>query len=262
MHRMKRVRWSLTVGAVAALVSTGCAASRLAVPAMSERPVEYAVQRDTGLFSSLFGQGRLAFGDYAVDGYSAGWFGGTTRVTFLGVSFDSLREPYHFRFAHAGGAHRVQCAGTEQRLSVASASDTASVRVTVPLEPYRLACEVAAEGEGRAATALSLEARVPPGWPASGEGAVAGHLRLGALSLEVRSLSRRESGYDGRDVIGFEFLREGRVVGAVQTINDGRVWLATEQPPEVQDAVALASSVLMLNQRWEGNHFEAATAQR
>ena len=42
----------------------------------------------------------------------------------------------------------------------------------------------------------------------------------------------------------------------------GRVWMLDGQPQEVRDAVALASSVLMLNPRWQSNMFEAAYTRR
>lgn len=48
--------------------------------------------------------------------------------------------------------------------------------------------------------------------------------------------------------VGYELRVDGAVVGAVQTINGGAVWIEASASPEVRQAAALASATLLLYQ--------------
>jgi hypothetical protein len=229
----------------------------MAVPkALAEQSVVLPVERPDGPFSPALRGGGLRFGPYLVDDNRRPLGDGTTRVWFGPVGISSLHYPYQFRLVAEGGAHQMQCAvtqgGVDLRFSPASPARLGEGRATATFlrQARRLDCAAAPEG-GEVAAWLSVGVREPKDWNTlfDPDGQVFGAFWHGGLTLDVRSIGRLSDGRSGV-LMGFEFLREGAVVGAVQTANAGQVWLAPGQPPEVHAAVALAASALLLNAEW------------
>lgn len=54
------------------------------------------------------------------------------------------------------------------------------------------------------------------------------------------------------DIVGYEFLRDGERVAAVQVINNGKVWLAPELDSDTRMALVTAASSLLLYDKLQG----------
>lgn len=94
-------------------------------------------------------------------------------------------------------------------------------------------------GGARSVLALSRTGR--------GEPSLRGELREanGGAAYEVRSLHRHAGGgFPSVEPFGYEFLRDGRRIAAVETINRGRVWIDPSAPDRETLAAAAASLLL------------------
>ena len=101
-----------------------------------------------------------------------------------------------------------------------------------------LVCGLGGAGE-RFVLALARSGRAEP--------ALTGELREadGDASYSIRSLHRHAGGsLPSSEAFGFEMLRDGRRVAAVETINRGRVWI--DPAAEDRDALAAAAASLLL----------------
>lgn len=87
-------------------------------------------------------------------------------------------------------------------------------------------------------------------------GEVAGALHGPGLAVSLRPVWRLQDGSRSWDTRppGLEFLREGRVVGAVETVNDGRVWLDPGLPARERLVLAALASALLLRSDLEGHN--------
>ncbi|WP_221394161.1 hypothetical protein [Dyadobacter sp. NIV53] len=54
-------------------------------------------------------------------------------------------------------------------------------------------------------------------------------------------------------VFGYEFQLNGKIIGAVSTINNGKVWLQKDVSEEIKLVLASVSSGLMLRNNMEEN---------
>ena len=79
-------------------------------------------------------------------------------------------------------------------------------------------------------------------------GDVTGALRGGGLDIAVRPVWQLASGKKTWDIrpLGYEFADGETVVGAVETVNDGRVWLDDTLEPEPRLVLAGLASALLL----------------
>lgn len=94
-------------------------------------------------------------------------------------------------------------------------------------------------GGARSVLALSRTGRAEP--------SLRGELRGagGGAAYEVRSLHRHAGGgFPSPDPFGYEFVRDGRRVAAVETINRGRVWIDPNAPD--RDTLAATAASLLL----------------
>lgn len=95
------------------------------------------------------------------------------------------------------------------------------------------------EGGERSILALARTGRTDPSLRGELRGATA------TAALEVRSINRAfDSRLSSNEPFGFEILRDGRRVAAVETINRGRVWIAPNAPN--RDTLAAAAAALLL----------------
>lgn len=86
---------------------------------------------------------------------------------------------------------------------------------------------------------------------ASGVGkgdALGGKIERGGQIIEVHANDTLEGGKSGNNV-GFEFVKDGQVVGAVQTAGEGTVWMATSTDPETRDLLAASASSLLISHK-------------
>ncbi len=82
----------------------------------------------------------------------------------------------------------------------------------------------------------------------AGHSDVQGHIRGPGLELEIQPVTRLDSGQRMLDtrVPGLEFVHQGQVVGAVETLNNGRVWLHNDLPEQHKLIIAAAAAALLL----------------
>jgi hypothetical protein len=240
----------------AAAVTTGCTAARMAAPreleAQGAGPL--AVERRTGPFEG----GHLSFGEHRVRDYARGW-SFSWSPSFGGVTFTTEHDPYSFRLTGGeaggdGGEREVQCAGRGGRLSSTREGQVGGLPVSRTVElnvqPRRLECGFGAGGPDGAGGALVVEH--VPGWDLSEpRGRVQGRAWMGGQALTVESTSRLEGG-GMLAFTGFHLREEGRLVAAVETLNEGRVWLAPDLAPRTRTLAVLTASALLLDPTWQG----------
>lgn len=79
-------------------------------------------------------------------------------------------------------------------------------------------------------------------------GEVSGSVRGAGIHAEIRPVWWLESGKKSWDVrpLGFEFVIDGVVAGAVETVNDGRVWLTADLPEAHRLVLSSVASALLL----------------
>ncbi|HLL05686.1 MAG TPA: hypothetical protein VK539_34265 [Myxococcaceae bacterium] len=235
---------------VVTMISGGCTAARMAVPEeLNARAAALPVERDTG----PQGHGTLRFGPHQVTEYRQGW---TTApgVTMNAVSVQAEQTPYRFRITPAGeGTRAVECKATRARLQVTQQTTLAGRPATSGLEadvqPRRVSCTIASAGPESRSGQLRIE-QEPGRSFAAPHGRVAGRAQLGEVALEIESSTRLEGGAQ-LAYAGFQLRQGERLIAAVETLNQGRVWLAPELTPEVRELAVVASSALLLDSGWQ-----------
>ena len=218
----------------AALVLAACSASPPPQLIVDEALADGDVYEVTGLSSRRWGQ-PLRFGSFATRetrvGESWSWSAGLFDTT-AGVR----TEPYRFVLVGERGAEwHVEC---RARTPMMRHLDGDGGSTEVDLGPTRLGC--ALRGDGDAVSSLSL---VGTGLEFTG-GA-----RFGDEELAIRGL-HQVADREGRPrripaVLGYEIRAGERVVGSVDTLGDGRVYLAPGLTPEQRDRIAATAAVLL-----------------
>lgn len=219
----------LAGGLLLAACSAGPAPVLVVDPALAAGDV-YAV---SGLTNRYWGK-PLRFGSFATRDTRAGeswsWSAGLFD-TAAGVR----TEPYRFVFVGEGGAEwQVECRARTPILRHSDARRTAEF----DLAPTRLGCGM------RTADAVRSLALVGTGLEFDG-GA-----DFGSEELTIRGLHELTD-REGRPrripaVVGYEVRSGDRVVGSVDILGDGRVYLASGLTPEQRDHVAVTAAVLLL----------------
>lgn len=88
------------------------------------------------------------------------------------------------------------------------------------------------------------------------QGEVGGHVRGPGLDATLRPVTHLDTGQRMLDVRypGFEFLADNQAVAAVQTLNDGRVWLHDALPDRQQLIFAAVAASLLLRSDLEDHN--------
>ena len=73
----------------------------------------------------------------------------------------------------------------------------------------------------------------------------AGTFEFSGQTWRLRTVAALEKGIVPGARFGYEFLREGRVVGAVQTFGDGSTWMHPDLSPAEEDQLALIATALL-----------------
>jgi hypothetical protein len=178
----------------------------------------------------LFDEGEVTFGEFAAIDIKRGWTRSSSFEIF-GVESTRSKQKFRFSFAARGIAdHRMRCETVYAEKALHRGN------VTFSAGQHGLGCEL----------------RGPGGIPAgelvmAGDDRPAGYLQQGNVIVEMVATGRFEGGrWENPDPVGFELRVNGQVVGAVQTINGGRVWLERSAPTEIQHTAALAAATLLL----------------
>jgi hypothetical protein len=80
-----------------------------------------------------------------------------------------------------------------------------------------------------------------------------GVLRRGRTELRVEGANRLERGPATWETAGYHLSLDGRNLAAVETLNDGSVWLARSLEPELRGVVAATAAALLLFEDLRGS---------
>jgi hypothetical protein len=178
----------------------------------------------------LFDEGEVTFGEFAAVHVHRGWTRSSSMQIF-GYESTKSKQKFRFAFAKAGVAdHQMRCE------TVFAEKALHRGRVTFSAGQHGLGCEL--RGPGGAPVGELVMA---------GDDRPAGYLQQGHVIVELVATGRFEGGrWENAEAVGFDLLVSGQIVGAVQTINGGRVWLERSAPAEIQETAALAAATLLL----------------
>lgn len=182
----------------------------------------------------------LSFGEYRSGPVSRGWTKGYD-YPFV-IRFTGAREKLRFAvFDHSGNEAMVHCAGKLREQDLRLFRDYFDINIgttdtfigTVALNggrQYDFHFE-------------NLNTQQSTGYRPL-EGTVQG----GIETIRLRAVWHLASGQRWLDTqpIGVEFLRAGRVIGAVETVNEGRVWISEDLGGEDRLLLASLAAALLL----------------
>lgn len=176
---------------------------------------------------------RLTFGPYRVEDVDRSLTKGSNLQLLF---YEGAKARQTFGFSVAGGdlpAWRGEAATTVRRRAL-------DLGVEVELRNKSgFAARLAPVGQPGSAWTLQLnETRERP---------LAGALSGAGRSLEVTGTNRLAgTPFPLGETAGYVFTVSGRTVAAVETLNDGAVWLAPDLAPELRGPVVAAASALLL----------------
>jgi hypothetical protein len=79
------------------------------------------------------------------------------------------------------------------------------------------------------------------------KGAKAGFVQNKHEVIEVNGVTQIENGNNfSSKFLGYEFIHQGKTIGAVETINNGKVWFKNDLPDDLKLVLASLSSSLLL----------------
>jgi hypothetical protein len=222
------------VAGAAAIALWGCTTARMAVPsALRATPGLPAEGRNTLSFNEAF-----RFGPYEVEEVHRGW-GRKTTVGIMAYQWGTARQKYRFVLrTPAGGRWTAHCATGVRRKDLEMTGFLGG-QLDVSLESDVLfSCELhPPQGE---AWRLVME-------QGTADQVMRGVLGRGETRMDVAGTRRLEgSPIQLTEAAGYEFLESGQPVAAVQVMNQGIVWLPDALEGERRDAVAAASTALLL----------------
>jgi hypothetical protein len=186
----------------------------------------------------IFSGGDLRFGEFRAAGVDRGWTRSSS-MTIVNHTDTKARQRYEFSFA-AGAAvtDHVQCE------TVYAETAHQYGRLRIDNGRHGLGCLlIAADGRSRGELVMVEHERHRP----------SGRMYLDRVAMDVIPRMRGEGArWDMVEPVGYELRIDGNVVGAVQTINGGAVWIESSLPAELRQAAALASATLLLYQPLDG----------
>lgn len=219
------------------LFFSGCSTPHMRLPESLQGNAEmYVVQGRDGWRINQ----QISFSEFRAGPVARGWTKGYD-YPFL-IRFSAAREKFQFPMVDQyGGKVQVFCFGKlrEQDLRIFKdyfdinlhATDTFTCSISsAPKETYDFYV-----------SNLNLQQNV-------GYKPMQGSLRGGAIDYQLRSIWHLDSGHRTLDTqpLGVEFSHNGRAIAAVETINEGRVWLHKDLSQSARLVVAAAASALLL----------------
>lgn len=182
----------------------------------------------------------VSFGPYRVTGVHRGW---TERFGWGAVIYESLNASQEYEFRLEGPAPRpwqAQCAVNADQQFLKTALDKGRGEISWELSGQTNLVATFRELLGSQVWEMVLTR--PSGRPV-----LNGYLAGGGRTIEVSgSRSLEGTSLPLTEAAGYEFRLDGRLMGAVQTMNDGVVWLDPAAPDEARQAMAVAAAGLLL----------------
>lgn len=183
---------------------------------------------------------RLRFGEFSAGPVSRGWTKGYD-YPFI-VRFNGAREKLRFPVLDGGGNQAMaHCIGKLREQDLRAFREYFDVNLNTT---DTFACSIRV---GDTATydfhAANLNVQQNPGYRP-----LEGTIRGGAETVALQAVWHLASGQRalGTEPLGIEFRRGGEVIGAVETVNEGRVWLRDDLAPESRLALAAVAAALLL----------------
>ena len=182
---------------------------------------------------------RLSFGAYRAGPVSRGWTKGYD-YPFI-VRFTGAREKLRFAVDDSSGnTALVHCIGKLREADLRVFSDYFDIGVYTK-DTFTGTISLDAGSVDFFVNDLNVQ-------QSTGYRPLEGTAFTGSRPISLRAVRQLESGqrWRGTEPIGAEFLRSGEVIGAVETVNEGRVWI--RENLEAEDRLILASlaSALLL----------------
>ncbi len=221
---------------VLALLS-GCSTPAISVPTgLQNNSSIYTVR---GLNGWKINQ-RIEFGAYRAGPVSRGWTRGYD-YPFL-VRFSGASEKFEFPLSDGwGNAAQVFCLGKLREQDLAAFRNYFEVNLHTR---DVFTCSIVIQGgETHNFFAENLNVQQNTGYRP-----MEGNLQLADEVISLRSIWHLESGQRslGTEPLGVEFNRNGRAVAAVETVNEGRVWIGNELNESDALVVAATAAALLL----------------
>lgn len=222
------------------IVSVGCK-----IPQMSIAPT---LKNDSETLSVKGRQGfqigrSLSFGEYTTGKVNQGWVKGYDIPFFL--RFQGMKEKLSFhQFNESGQMAEVYSVGKFRSTELPFVRDYFNIILT---EKNHFAGTVIQNG-GQVVWEFLL-------YNPDGEllkGANAGFVQSKNEKIEVKGVTQLENGNNlSSKFLGYEFIYHGKTIGAVETINNGKVWLKQDLADDLKLVLASLSSGLLLRTNLE-----------
>lgn len=218
-------------------VLTACTTPQMRVdPALASSATAYPVQGRGGW---LLDQ-RLHFGEFSAGPVSRGWTKGYD-YPFI-IRFTGAREKLRFPVNDGmGNEAMVHCIGKLREQDLRIFRDYFDVNINTT-DTFACTLEVN-DSAAYDFYASNLNVQQNLGYKPM-QGSVQG----GAGPVELRSVWQLSSGQRSLDTepLGVEFLRGGEVIGAVETVNEGRVWVRDDLDQESRLVIGAVAAALLL----------------
>jgi hypothetical protein len=220
----------LVLVAITALIAPGCQAARMPLPEGLATAERLPVSGRQGLRPGT----RLRFGSFEAHPVTRSWTRGRERGAIPTATERERTQTYRFTLREDGA----------ERWFVACRASLRSVRFDVgpilvnPSDESALYCNLQAAGDERIAWELELEER--HGRP------LAGTLALAPTRLNIVGTARVESALPMGLTTGYEIRVGDDVLGAVEVINGGAIWLRHDLDPGRRQLLAATAAALLL----------------
>lgn len=217
-----------------AVLTGGCRTAAMRTPAgftpENGMPVE---DRSAFRFNESF-----HFGPYEVTEVHRGWTP-TQAWRLLGFGSTHARQKYEFKVKTADAVWQARCAVDVNRKELEQGLWGGTF--TMDLEAMTLfACSFFRQGQEQHAWKMALSR-------GTGDMVLNGALINGGTPVRIEGTRQLEgSPMALTEATGYEFLRSGQTLGAVQVINNGIVWLAPSLDDHTREALAVTATALLL----------------
>jgi hypothetical protein len=201
------------------------------------------LKNDSETFSVKGRQGfqigrRLSFGEYATGKVKQGWVKGYDIPFF--VRFQGMKEKLSFhQFDESGQMAEVYSVGKFRSTELPLLKNYFNI---ILKEKNQFAGTVILNGGQDVWEFLLYN---PDG--ESFRSTKAGFVQNNHEVIEVKGVTQLENGSNlSSKFLGYEFIHHEKTIGAVETINNGKVWLKNDLPDELKLVLASLSSSLLL----------------
>jgi hypothetical protein len=230
LHRETSARWRLGALALAVLLLPACQTARMPIPDTLATSERMPVSGRQGLQVNQ----SLRFGPFEAHGVRRSWTRGRDRGATTVATQHERRQEYRFTLREAGEDHWfVACHAAALTVSI----DILSVDFR-PTDESAVYCNLQLLSDP--STSWTLDLRETRDRPLSGT------LSGGGERLAVSGTNRVDRALAMDATTGYEFRDADGVIGAVEVLNRGAVWLSGDLGAERRRTLAAASAALLL----------------